>query len=162
MGSRIPCSPGTPPPSRAPQPGEQHFSSTPRAGGVRCIGTPSGALQRQRLNSAVSVALLQGYSSSGHTRQAATAPGLCSDGGCAQERCTSASCARCFGRCIPAWCQRAMSHYLPNLCLHCILQVSVTPGLYPAARVSICINLSPQTSLFCRGNKLSVEKMQLR
>lgn len=66
------------------------------------------------------------------------------------------------GGCIPAWCQRDMSHYLPNLCLHCILQVSVTPGLYPAARVSICINLSQQTSLFCRGNKLSVQKMQLR
>lgn len=34
--------------SSAPQPGEQHFSSTPRGGGE--VRSPSGALQRQGLN----------------------------------------------------------------------------------------------------------------
>lgn len=66
-----------------------------------------------------------------------------------------------FVRYIPAWCRRDMSHYLTNLCLHCISQVSVTTDLYPEARVSICMNLSQQMLLFCRGNKLSIEKMPI-
>jgi len=67
-----------------------------------------------------------------------------------------------LGRCIPAWCQRDMSHYPANLCLRCILQVGVTTSLHPDARVSVCMDLSEQTLLFCRGNKLSIGKMCLR
>lgn len=62
--------------------------------------------------------------------------------------------------CVPAWCQPAIPTPQPVSALSSSSQRH--PGLYPKARVSICISLSQHTALFCRGNKLSVGKMRLR
>lgn len=89
----------------------------------------------------------QGCLSPGQQAVLRRCQGLCSDGGCAQHNTPLGKIqVGGLGRYVPAWCQRDMSHYLANLCPRCILQVSVTAGLYPEARVSICMDLHNRRS----------------
>lgn len=132
----------------APQPREQHFSRAPEAWRVRCACTPSAALLRQGLNCTLLAVPLKATSTQGtHSAEPLLAAFAQMEDVHRNTPLANIQISG-FGRYIPAWCRRDMSHYLANLCLHCILQVGITTGLYPEARVSICMNLSQQTLLF--------------
>lgn len=151
--------PGTPPHTPLPSPESSISAGLPEARRVRCACTPPEALLRRGLDCTLLAVLFKATSTQGtHSAEPLLAAFAQMEDVHRNTPLANIQISG-FGRYIPAWCQRDMSHYLANLCLHCILQVGITTGLYPEARVSICMNLSQQTLLFCRGNKLSTEKI---